>query len=124
VAEGRVLLVEDEGFLRRLMAEVLQDEGFEVVEAGSGEAAATALSGRSTFDILFSDINLSSELDGIELALMARALYPRIHLVLASAYVADSLERLGATSPTATFIAKPYDADHVAAVLKQMMAGP
>jgi CheY-like chemotaxis protein len=106
------------------MSEVLQDEGFDVVEAGSGEAAASVLSGRSHFDILFSDINLSSELDGIELALMARALYPGIHLVLASAYVADSLERLSSTNPRATFIAKPYDADHVAAVLKQMMAGP
>ena len=37
---GRVLLVEDEGLIRLMIAEALQDEGFEVVETGDGEEAA------------------------------------------------------------------------------------
>jgi CheY-like chemotaxis protein len=58
VAAARVLLVEDEGLTRLAAAEVLQDEGFEVVEAGNDDEAVQLLSGPDAFDVLFTDVRM------------------------------------------------------------------
>jgi len=43
VAAVKVLLVEDEGLIRLVASQILEDEGFEVVEAWSGDEAARLL---------------------------------------------------------------------------------
>ena len=43
MAKARVLLVEDESLIRLLAAEILQEEGFEVVEAWDGDEAVRAI---------------------------------------------------------------------------------
>ena len=56
MATARVLLVEDEGLIRLVMAEALLDQGFEVVEAWNGDETARLLDGQDTFDVLFTDV--------------------------------------------------------------------
>ena len=66
-----MLLVEDEGLIRLVAAEVLQGEGFEVVEAWDGDEAARLLSGPGTFDVLFTDVRMPGVLDGVDVAIHA-----------------------------------------------------
>jgi CheY-like chemotaxis protein len=54
----RVLLVEDEHWIRLLAAEALRDEGFDVEEASSGDEAALLLVGALFFDVLFTDVQM------------------------------------------------------------------
>jgi len=61
---GRVLIVDDEDNIRKVLREILEDEGFEVEEAESGEEALT-LNGRKMFDLVFLDIWLPG-IDGLE----------------------------------------------------------
>ena len=56
-SKPNILLVDDEDALRGVVAERLQDEGYTVVEAGSGEAALEQLQ-RFAFDIVISDLRL------------------------------------------------------------------
>ena len=68
-----ILLVEDEADIRTMLAEVLADAGHEVVEADTGDNAASLLKTRSDFDMLLTDINMPGRLDGVALAACFRA---------------------------------------------------
>ena len=68
----RVLLAEDEGLIRLITKQFLQENGFEVTEAWNGEEAARLLNGPDSFDVLFTDVRMPGSLDGIALAEHAR----------------------------------------------------
>src|SRR5690349_66085 len=62
---GRVLVVEDDGDLREVMAGALTGDGHVVVEAADGAAALDALADAS-FDLVLLDIGLGPGPDGVE----------------------------------------------------------
>ena len=68
----KVLVVDDEPAIRLLVAEALQDSGFEVVEAASGNEAIVLLGAPDFIQLLLTDLNLGGLVDGIDVALSAR----------------------------------------------------
>lgn len=70
-----ILLAEDEADIRIMVAEVLVDAGYLVVEAESGDAAALLLDSSAGFDFLVTDINMPGLLDGTTLAANFRKLH-------------------------------------------------
>ncbi len=108
MASARVLLVEDEGLVRMMTAEALRDEGFEVVEAPSGDAAAALLAGPDAFDILLTDVQMPGMLDGIDVAMQARLQDPAIPVLVVSGYAVKLMDRLTTLRPPVVFITKPY----------------
>ena len=103
-----VLLVEDDALIRSSVAEMLQESGYVVVDAGSAEEAMAALN-TVAIDILLTDMNLPGA-SGTELATRARALRPAVRVIYATG---DSAAV--AHDPAARLLAKPYGA---AALLK------
>ena len=120
MATARVLLVEDEGLIRLVTAEILRVEGFEVVEARTGDEAARLLDGSESFDILFTDVRMPGTLDGVDLAVHLRHRYPTIPVLIVSGYAAHLTSRLGELQPPAVFISKPYDLAKVVTALNGM----
>ncbi len=120
MAAIRVLLVEDEGLIRMMTAEFLQDEGFEVTEARDGDEAAGLLDGVRGFDVLFTDVRMPGVLDGVDLAMHARRLYAGMPLLVVSGYAAQLTTRLGVLDPAAVFIGKPYEMREISAALKRL----
>ncbi len=120
MAAIRVLLVEDEGLIRMMTAEFLQDEGFEVTEARDGDEAAGLLDGVRGFDVLFTDVRMPGVLDGVDLAMHARRLYASMPLLVVSGYAAQLTTRLGVLDPAAVFIGKPYEMREISAALKRL----
>ena len=59
----------------------LRDEGFEVEEASSGDEAALRLVGPEFFDVLFSDVQMPGNMDGVYVAILARGFHPAIILI-------------------------------------------
>ena len=123
VAAIKVLLVEDEGVIRMMTAEFLQDAGFEVTEARDGDEAAGLLDSASDFDVLFTDVRMPGTLDGLDLASHARRLYPGMPLLVVSGYAPQLEARLDALDPAAVFIGKPYSLMEVMAILRHLTAG-
>lgn len=121
MASVRVLLVEDEGLIRLVAAEVLQDEGFEVVEAWNGDEAVRLLSGPDTFDVLFTDVRMPGVLDGVDVAMHARGRHPTIHVLVVSGYAPHLVPRLGVLEPPAHFMSKPYSLAEVVAKLNHLV---
>jgi DNA-binding NtrC family response regulator len=79
-----VLVVDDEPLIRDTLAEFLQQEGFAVRTAASGEEALQHIR-RQKFDILLCDVNLPG-LDGIEVLERAKSLSPETFVLLITAY--------------------------------------
>lgn len=115
----RVLLVEDEGIIRMMTAEMLQDGGFEVVEAWNGVEAVKLLDRFETIDIVLTDVRMPGPLDGIDVATHARRLHPDIPLIVVSGYAHHLMARLATFSPAAVYIGKPYSLEEIDAAVRQ-----
>jgi CheY-like chemotaxis protein len=97
------LVVEDDPLQREVMADLLKEEGLEVVECSTAEAAELVLVSTGTeLKALVTDINLAGKMSGVELAAYAKRRFPHINVVMISGkgppYVPD------ATS----FLMKPF----------------
>ena len=73
-----VLVVEDEPLLRIDAVDIIEDAGFEVVEAGNAREALDILNSRSDIRIVFTDVSMPGSLDGLRLALANRARDPQV----------------------------------------------
>jgi two-component system response regulator PilR (NtrC family) len=101
-----LLLVEDEAPLRQAVAERLEDQGFVVVQAETGERAVDALT-EFAFDILVTDLRLPG-MDGVQVIDAAVERYPDIIAIVITGYgtVRDAVGviKRGATD----FVTKPF----------------
>jgi CheY-like chemotaxis protein len=104
-APVRILLVEDEFYIRMDIADALRKVGFVVVEAGSADEAATFLQSGESVDLVFTDINLPGVLNGLSLAAQIRSTFPMMPVLIGS----GGIERESEASRLGKFVAKPYD---------------
>ncbi len=88
-ARPRVLLVEDNDAAIRGLSKVLEFHGFEVAAASDGDAAIRALSQGPPPDFLLTDLRLP-DLDGRDLARLARRLDPPPRVALITGWDVDS----------------------------------
>ena len=102
----RVLVVEDEFLIRLTLSEALGDEGFEVLEAETGDAALPMLVPGSGIRLLLTDIQLPGSLNGRALVQKVREAMPDLPVI----YMTGRPDPDSATTGSAldVFIAKPY----------------
>ena len=87
-----VLVVDDDTSVRAYVKAALKSEGFRTLEAEDGELGLELVRKiGSDIDVVISDINLP-KLDGIQLANLVRAEFPKIPIILISGYTDVSLE--------------------------------
>ncbi|TLU73263.1 response regulator [Lichenicoccus roseus] len=80
-----ILLVEDEAMIREIMAESLQDAGFEVMQAEDGERAADLIRHPPlVFSALVTDFHMPGTIDGAGVAECMRRCWPTAPVVIAS----------------------------------------
>lgn len=97
------LLVEDDEFQREALADILKDEGFEVLECTTAEAAEIIVATAGTeLQALITDQKLAGEMSGVALAHYARDLHPGMNIILISG---TNVEPLPAN---AIFLQKPF----------------
>ncbi|MBW2240355.1 MAG: PAS domain S-box protein [Deltaproteobacteria bacterium] len=107
VASGRrVLLVEDEESVRRLVRDCLRRDGFEVVEAADGPAALREAA-RGRIDLLISDV-VMPEMRGPELAARLRSGQPELPVLFVSGYSDRQLDLSESGDVPTRFLAKPF----------------
>jgi len=102
---ARILLVEDDATFRSLLAAILEDDGYELVEREDGKAALMALQ-RQSFDLVLSDLRLPG-LNGLELFRRAQAdgIAPPFVLLTAFGTVEEAVAAM--KEGVADFLTKP-----------------
>ncbi len=102
-----ILLVEDEAFVRKVTAEVLESAGYRVVIARGAAEALEAYRGRpGPPDLLLADVVMPG-MSGRELATELESFYPRTRVLLMSGY-AEQLVRCESSPYGHEYLAKPF----------------
>jgi signal transduction histidine kinase len=112
---GNVLLVEDDDDVAAMVSRMFSMLGHRVDRVASAAAALAALEHR-TFDLIFSDIMMPGEMDGVELGRRVRRQGVHIPVVLTSGYADAAAAR--AESDSFVVVRKPYSLAELASVLK------
>lgn len=119
---ARILLVDDEESLRITLAANLELEGYEVVEAASGDEALR-IAEREPFDLVLSDIRMPG-MNGVELFRALRASRPSVPCVLMSAFSLEELVASALAEGVFTLLPKPFDVGAALQVLTRAVRGP
>jgi DNA-binding NtrC family response regulator len=112
-----VLVVDDDELVRRLEADVLADQGFDVVEAENADEALALLRHRRDVAVVVTDIEMPGTVNGLRLAEIVQDYWPGTGMVLASGRTFPSEAEL---PPGAVFLQKPYSIEKMAFCVQQM----
>ncbi|MGC8762818.1 MAG: sigma-54-dependent transcriptional regulator [Acidobacteriota bacterium] len=112
----RILVVDDEASMRRMLEILFREEGYEVVTADSAEAALQALA-RKPFDLVLSDIRMPG-LSGLDLLRRLKEEESSTEVVLMTAYASteSAIEalKLGAFD----YITKPFQVEELSNIVR------
>ena len=121
-AEPMVLVVEDEVLIRIAAADHLRSCGFRVAEAGNAsEAQELVLSGLKV-DVVFSDITMPGQMDGLALAQWLHENAPGVPVILTSGVTSSLDTAREVCSNVSAYVPKPYDYDVLATQVRDAIA--
>jgi signal transduction histidine kinase len=112
-----VLVVEDNPEVQEVASLLLDQLGYRVLNAASPAAALDLLSSGEAIDLVFTDVVMPGEFDGIALARRVRELYPDIAVLLTSGYT-----RAWHTTETGLpILRKPYQLRTLARAVREAL---
>lgn len=121
-AVQHILLVEDEAFVRRVTAEVLESVGYRVPVAGNAaEALEACRRGLDPVNLLLTDVVLPGK-NGRDLANEFSVLYPGISVLLISGY-AEQIAWSALAGEGHEWLAKPFSSQALLIKVRQLLHG-
>jgi PAS domain S-box-containing protein len=112
----RILAVDDEPALARMVALLLKKQGHQVEVATSGESALELLQ-QQEFDLVITDLGLGSGLNGWQLAEQVAQRWPGIRIALATGWGAGIDPAAARERGVHAVVAKPYTAETLRSVV-------
>ena len=113
-----VLVVDDEPLVLLNASEMIQEAGWKALEATNSAEALSVLDAHPDVDVLFTDINMPGDMDGLELAACVHKMHPHIHLVITSGkrILADCV-----LPDNGTFLPKPYGLEQLVEMIDRKL---
>lgn len=113
----KVLVVDDEDGLRTVIRRLLQDEGYQVLEAKNGASAMELLAKpEHEVGLVLTDLRMPV-MDGRQLAAALARLQPNLPIVFMSGYTAQLMD-MRLVSPQLAFLAKPFRNEELLATVR------
>ena len=112
----RILVVEDDFLIRMMLAEVLADEGFDVLEAETGDEALGLLD--ASVELVVTDVQLPGSLNGRELVAQARKTRPDLPVIFTS----GRMDPGSTQTARDVSITKPYQSAEICATIRRLLA--
>jgi PAS domain S-box-containing protein len=116
-----VLLAEDSDVVRRLLKELIQSNGYKLLEARHGvEALQLAKDYDGRIDLLVTDM-VMPQMGGRELAEQLLPLRPQMKVLYMSGYTEDAIVRHGVMDAGTAFLEKPFTPDSLAKKIRELL---
>ena len=120
---GTILVVEDETAVRKLACNILENHGYEVIEASSGpDAVRLAESHGGPIDLLLTDV-VMPQMNGRELYRRIASLRPDVKVLYMSGYTDDVIAHHGVLDAQIEFLQKPFTVDGLVRKISEMLTG-
>jgi DNA-binding NtrC family response regulator len=108
----RVLVVEDEALMRSIIMDLMRGEGYEVVEAPSGEVAWQIFE-KEKIDLAILDLNLSGGSSGLDVLKKMRDVDSEVMAIIVTAYASVESAVQALQQGAYDYITKPFANDHL-----------
>ena len=105
---GRVLVVEDVMLIRMATVDMVEQIGFQALEAGDGGEALAILQKDPGIDVLLTDLGLPG-MNGRQLMAEARRLRPGLKVIIASGYASEKATTGRPADDDIGYLTKPFD---------------
>ncbi|MGN6818504.1 MAG: ATP-binding protein [Sphingomonas sp.] len=123
-AEGEtVLVVDDEPAVRALIADVLVDLGYNMMEASDGAAGLALLKDHAGIELLVTDVGLPKGMNGRQLADAARVERPDLKVLFITGYAENAVIGNGRLGDGMHVLTKPFAMDALANRIRELIAG-
>ncbi|CAN5327764.1 N/A [soil metagenome] len=122
-AEGRqpapliILVVDDEVLVRMLACDVLMNGGHHALEAVDAEEALVLLQARPDIAVMFTDVDMPGEINGLGLARLAALRFPQLPIIVTTGAAAVAPGNLPSS---ARFLAKPYSPSALLTMIEEV----
>ncbi|ATR21045.1 Sensory transduction protein kinase [Roseomonas mucosa] len=119
-----VLVVDDEPSVRMLVAELLEEQGYEVLQAAEGTTGLDILQSTRRIDLLVTDVGLPGGMNGRQMADAARIARPDLKVLFITGYAEAAVVGEGNLAPGMHIMTKPFDIAALTARIRDLLAGP
>ncbi|HYD99480.1 MAG TPA: CHASE3 domain-containing protein [Alphaproteobacteria bacterium] len=109
-----ILVAEDNDDVRGFAVQILEDLGYAVLQAPTGDLALEMIEAGAPVDLLFTDVIMPGRIRGGELAMRARALRPGLPVLFTSGFTDNAILQDGRLDEGCHFLGKPYRPAEVA----------
>jgi DNA-binding response OmpR family regulator len=116
----KILLVDDDEFLRSVLVEVLRDAGYEVVETANPHEALGLRVAIGPPGLVITDIDLQSTLNGFDVAAVAHRLWSTVRVILISGLSAEHTGQ--ALDPRDRYLQKPFSQTRLLGAIENLMS--
>ena len=120
----RILVVEDESALRKLIVANLSRFGYRIIEAPNGAEALAKFEGDGEgFDLLLTDMVMPGGMSGLELSKQLKSRCANLKTIISSGYSPTDLEADSARPADVMYLAKPYGMNVLIRAIRTCLAG-
>jgi PAS domain S-box-containing protein len=119
-----ILLVDDEPTVRMLVAEVLVENNYRVLEAGDGPSALRVLESGQRIDFMITDVGLPGGMNGRQLAEAARTIRTGLKVLFITGYAENATRGIWQLEPGMQVLAKPFPMTTLANKVREMLEQP
>jgi len=116
-----ILIVEDEGEVRKLISKMLERQGYAILETSSGEEALLVCERcKGPIHLMLVDVIMPG-MSGSELAKASKPLYPEVKILYMSGYTDEAIVRHGVLEKGVNYIQKPFTLEGLARKVREVL---
>jgi PAS domain S-box-containing protein len=116
-----VLVIDDEPTIRMLVAEILAESGYAVIEAPDGPAGLRVLESNARIDLLITDVGLPGGMNGRQVADAARVSRPDLKVLFITGYAENAVIGSGRLENGMSVLTKPFQMEILADRIREII---
>lgn len=117
-----IVVVDDEPLVRMVAVEILEDLGYNVLEAGDGPSAMRIMNSGQPVDLLVTDVGLPGGMNGRQLADAVRVARPDLRVLFVTGYAENAVLNHGHLDHGMHVMTKPFLSDAFARRVKELLS--